>query len=1015
MTQTTRTVLIIDDSPEDRELYRRYLKRDREYSYTFLEAGLGKQGLELWQQQPDAVLLDYRLPDIDGVEFLRQLQPSSPQLRFPVIMVTGQGNEETAVEAMKAGAQDYLVKEQITPQRLQQAVNATIATVQLHSQIQLRIKREQLISEITRKIYQKTDLPEILQTIVTQTRLFLKVDRVFMYRFQPDFSGVITVESVGSDWLPILNIQVNDQYFMETRGEDYRLGRIQVVADIDTAGLTQCHVDLLVKFQIRANLVVAIVHQETLWGLLVANQCCAPRQWQPFEIDLLQELTSLVGIALQQSALYQATQSLQESLQREKAIAAVIQRMRQTLDMETIFQATTAELRQFMKCDRVVVYQFNADWSGQFVAESAGEGWTPLMQPESNNFDGTQLVNESHCNVITTMLRGTPEPVADSYLQETKGGIYNQGINCRVTEDIYQAGFTPCYIDLLEQLEIRAYMIVPIFCGSQLWGLLAIYQNLEPRAWSEAEINTVVQIAIQLGVALQQAQLLQETKQQAMQLQEAAYAAQAANRAKSKFLANMSHELRTPLNGIMGYAQILQRDSNTTVKQQENIQIIYNCSQHLLTLINDILSLSKIEANKIEIYPETFEFKPFLQDSTAIFSLKAKQKFIEFSYEAMTQLPKIVCADEKRLRQILINLISNAIKFTDRGSVSLKVGVIASTEKDVKNVKNQQESPSNHPSYPRLHTSHKIRFIIEDTGCGISPEELEKIFLPFEQVGNISRQTEGTGLGLTITQKLLFLMGSEIFVESTPGVGSKFWFDLDLPVSSDITELILKPTNTVLGYEGKKQKIMVVDDRSENRSVLVNFLKPLGFELGEAADGQAALEIALEFKPDLILSDLVMPRMDGFVMIQKLRQLPLFQSIAIIAVSASVFNEDRQKCLELGYNDFLAKPIQLPELLEKIKSNLNLSWIYEPEFSGENVREAVATTPVSMTVPPREELLVLYQAAKSCYVEDVDREINRMQQLEPEYSSFVAMVVQLSNDFEYEAIVKLVDRYYHGE
>jgi DNA-binding response OmpR family regulator len=154
--------------------------------------------------------------------------------------------------------------------------------------------------------------------------------------------------------------------------------------------------------------------------------------------------------------------------------------------------------------------------------------------------------------------------------------------------------------------------------------------------------------------------------------------------------------------------------------------------------------------------------------------------------------------------------------------------------------------------------------------------------------------------------------------------------------------------------------------------------------------------------------------MDGFGMIRKLRQLPLFQSITIIAVSASVFNEDRQKCLELGFSDFLAKPIQLPELLEKIKSYLNLSWIYEPEFSGENVREAVATSPQSMVMPPREELLVLYQAAKSCYVEDVDREINRLQQLEPEYSSFVAMVVQLSNDFEYEAIVKLVDRYYHG-
>ncbi len=707
----------------------------------------------------------------------------------------------------------------------------------------------------------------------------------------------------------------------------------------------------------------------------------------------------------------QAEQSLREIAQRETAIATVIQRMRQTLDIDTIFSATTEELRQVMKCDRVVIYQFNSDWSGQFVSESVKEGWISLMQQQTNPHADGQLLNDPHCTVKTTMSRGTPEPIVDSYLQETKGGAYSEGINYRVIQDIYQAGFTECYINLLEQFQIRAYIIVPIYCGSQLWGLLASYQNSNSRIWNEAEISTVVQIGIQLGIALQQAQLLQETQQQAVQLEHAAYAAQAANRAKSQFLATMSHELRTPLNGILGYAQILQSDKNCTPQQKKGVGVIHQCGTHLLTLINDILDLSKIEAGKLELYPEDFCLSSLLTSLSAIFQLKAAQKSITFTYLPFNQLPKVIHADEKRLRQVLMNLLSNAIKFTDKGSVTFKVEVIQSSNPQTTN--NQQPT-----------TNNQIRFQVEDTGIGISSEQLEKIFLPFEQVGDISRRAEGTGLGLAITQKILELMGGKVFVESTPGVGSKFGFDLELPeISTSMNSTTVKSTNNIIGYSGEKRKILIVDDRWENRTVLINMLEPIGFELEEAADGEEGLEKALECQPDLILVDLVMPVMDGYQMTRRLRQIP-DQNTIIIASSANAYAVDRQQSLDSGCNDFLPKPIQAQDLFDKIKSYLNLSWIYEQESEdgAEKLRDELnrdrteytsrndRVTLTVMNIPPQEELLALHQAASGGDVQIVEEEVMRLQQLNPDYTAFVTRIQELAAEFEYEKIVQIIDQ-----
>ncbi|MGL4378598.1 MAG: ATP-binding protein, partial [Microcoleaceae cyanobacterium] len=405
-----------------------------------------------------------------------------------------------------------------------------------------------------------------------------------------------------------------------------------------------------------------------------------------------------------------------------------------------------------------------------------------------------------------------------------------------------------------------------------------------------------------------------------------------ANHAKSEFLANMSHELRTPLNGILGYAQILMRDQNLPERQRNGLAIIQQCGSHLLTLINDILDLAKIEAQKMELRPNEFHLMGFLQTIREICRIKAEQKGITFISQFDPTLPVSVQGDEKRLRQVLINLLGNAVKFTDTGHVTFKVGVI--------------DSSTIEPETNTFNALAKIRFQIQDTGVGMSEEQMQKIFTPFEQVGDIKRMAEGTGLGLAISSKIVQQMGSQVRVTSQLGAGSQFWFDLDLPGTS---EFALKPTfelkGTIVGFTGNKRKILVVDDHWENRSVIINLLTPVGFEVFDATNGAEGLEKVNELRPDAIITDLVMPVMDGFELLRRLRNSDQLKELIVIVSSASVFETDQYKSLDAGANAFLPKPVQISELFELLQRLLDLSWIYAESSPSEAT--PLSTSPMS--------------------------------------------------------------------
>ncbi|MBD2533031.1 MASE1 domain-containing protein [Nostoc flagelliforme FACHB-838] len=491
------------------------------------------------------------------------------------------------------------------------------------------------------------------------------------------------------------------------------------------------------------------------------------------------------------------------------------------------------------------------------------------------------------------------------------------------------------------------------------------------------------------------AELEQRVEERTYELKEAKLAADSSNQAKSDFLANMSHELRTPLNGILGYAQILQRSPTITDHERKSINIIYQCGSHLLTLINDILDLSKIEARKMDLHPEGFHFLKFLQEVVEICEIRAEHKGIAFTYQPSQDLPSSICADKKRLGQVLINLLGNAIKFTDHGGVIFKVEVIENDKLEIEDIS--------------LSSITKIRFQIEDTGVGMTPEQLDKIFLPFEQVGNITKQSEGTGLGLAISHKIISLMGSSIQIESQLGQGSIFWFKLELSEVNNFIPALTDFTPTdIIGYQGDKQKILIVDDHWENRSILVNLLKPIGFEIIEASNGQEGLNQAIKYQPNLIITDLRMPQIDGLSMTTFIRQQPKLKDVIVIVSSASVFDFHRQEALTIGCNDFLPKPIQLEKLFSQLQNHLQLTWLYQDGNKLSAKYQDDINVSVEMIVPPISELMSLHQSVQRCDIANIYTEINRLKQLDIRYTNFANKIIQFTDEFEIDAIAAFI-------
>lgn len=506
-----------------------------------------------------------------------------------------------------------------------------------------------------------------------------------------------------------------------------------------------------------------------------------------------------------------------------------------------------------------------------------------------------------------------------------------------------------------------------------------------PRENIESQLRPLDAIALMVAsltiatiAILQQVQIFKQR-----QLQRSKEAADAANLAKSTFIANMSHELRSPLNAILGFAQIMTRSQTLPPEHQESVSIINRSGEHLLTLINNVLDLSKIEAGRVTLNEKNFDLHRLLDDIHDMFQLKATDKGLQLLLEPAENLPRYVRADEVKLRQILINLINNALKFTSTGGISVR-------SKRIDRV--------------------KIAFEVEDTGPGIAPEDLDQLFSAFSQTESGKQAQEGTGLGLSISRKFVQLMGGEMHVSSQLGRGTIFGFEMRISeVSETEVESQQVKQRRIIGLapDQPRYRIGIVDDKLVNRQLLVKLLNPLGFELAEATNGKEAVDLSEQWQPHLIWMDMRMPVMDGFEATQRIKGTTAGQGTAIIALTASVLEEERAVVLSAGCDDFLRKPFREEQIFKAMEKHLGVRYVYEdltPTQKETPRRTDVLSSENILTLPP--ELLVQLRRA---VVSASKREMAAaVEAIGAENAALAEAIAQCLYNFEYDKILNLM-------
>lgn len=848
-------ILIVDDDEINRAVYRDYLQSDTSINYQILEANCIQSAIDIWRShQPDLVALNFNLPDGNGIDFLESIGAGIQDPKFPVIILTDAQEGLMIAKAFSLGAADYLIKDEISASLFCRNIYSVIEKFTLMRKLKRSQQQEALISKIALNVRKSLDINKIYEAIVQDVKNLLNADRTIIYKFNPDMSGNIVAEAVDQPWSSSLGKHIVDTCFRDNLGEAYRHGKFFVTNDIYVANLSPCHLQLLERFQVRANLIVPIllpeenlnlhhVHHarsndqicatQPLWGLLVVHQCSSSRNWEEIDLQLLQQLAVQLAIAIHQAELYRNLQHLNSSLEDE-----IQQRTAELQDREQKLRQNENLLRTTFNNAPVGMATLNLE--GEFL--TVNQEICRIKGYSANELLQMRAVDITHPDYVTS----------------TSASLHQllSGTSSKITIEKQYTHKNGQIIDAISHVS------------------LVRDENNNP---------------IQFVVSVED---VTERKQNEAKIAEAKVA-EASNKAKSEFLAAMSHEIRTPMHAVIGMTEILS-NTNLSEKQQQFVSVIRQGGEVLLSVINKILDFSQIESGSIELEQRAFNLHHFTEEILDLMTSNIIDKPLELLALIAVDVPQQIISDSTCLRQILVNLIGNAIKFTKLGEI--KIFIEAS-------LINQNTN------------TYQLNFTVSDTGIGISPEAIARLFKPFSQAdSSITRQYGGTGLGLSICKKLCNLMGGDIQVESEIGQGTTFKFFVH--VQSIATETL------AIAPELKNKNILVISSNPTIQEIITTYTQIWEIVSQPAYSELEALQYLEITDFDTVIIDQNLKSVDVSEFAKSIHDVFPFLPIIILSSVSSNNIFGNHIC-----SDYLTKPITTSKLYKAFLNIFSLEQI----------------------------------------------------------------------------------------
>ncbi|MDJ0510239.1 MAG: ATP-binding protein [Crocosphaera sp.] len=857
------------------------------------------------------------------------------------------------------------------------------------------------------RIKEGKKLTELAQKLAQEIRYITKFDRVMVYRFKEDNSGVVIAEEKEAHLNSFLDLHFPFTDIPPGARELYHQNLLQILSNVNAAPIplipnintltkkplnlslsslrsfSPCHIEYLKNMGVSASMSLGLIKENKLWGIIACHH------YSPKYISY--EVRKICEFIAESVIDHLLTAQKTEHWQQQDIIKQLQSYLKTPVRNETNLLSRLVAQEEESLLNLV---------NGTGAALCYGDSIQLVGKtPNKSTIRDLIIWLESHHG-------------QQSFATSTLSKIYAQGEAIKTKA----SGLLAISI-ILNNISYHILWFRPEVVKTVNWagdpnqnlsfdktGKIKLSPRQSFEIWKETVKATAIPWQIfeqEAAEKLRDALLLAALEFSHTAMEEAAKKSETANRAKSEFLANMSHELRTPLNAILGFAQVMRRSQTLAIDHQENLSIITRSGEHLLNLINQVLDLSKIEAGHIIFNKNDFDFYRLLDDLDDMFQFKADEKSLQLLFERAPDVPQYIRSDQVKLRQVFINLLNNALKFTEEGGVSVRVR--GETLNFIDADKSEEIDSSN----------RTIVVEIEDTGHGISEEELDQLFEPFVQSQSGKEHHEGTGLGLPISRKFVQLMGGDLTVNSELGRGTIFRFYIhaqEIEPTEIETQNQRKRRVIGLAANQPKYRILVVDDRWSNRELVIKLLTPLGFEVKPANNGEEAIQLWEEWEPHLIWMDMRMPIMDGYEATKRIKATIKGQATAIIALTASVFEEEKAVVLSAGCDGFIRKPFKEAEIFNAMEKQIGVQFLYESDNTTEKEAPEIDTEKVinAETIANLSEpwLRELKQAIINIDSVKID---SLLAQIKENYPDLAHAIYHLTENFEYEKLLKLLE------